>query len=900
MDIAEVSDLRGADVEELARDVPGAVLAELGVRRALEILPPQFAEIGTAWMLFRTDLKQLHESDWEELTAGWFFRKPFLTRLDLLAAAENGLAPLVRKLREARPLGIFVRARRPPSPPRFVFPYRVWGPYGLVGQFISRMGSSAEAFDVRSAAGDCELALLPARGAMAVADGAGPHVGAAVVLVIDEEGASFDDRRRPALWERFSASAVGVLREPSATMLGALGAALGDGVPLDVALAGGYGLENIQDIDAVLESSRRFLDAFSSAGRYGGGPVVGAKARSAREEYKEEPESPEEEEEPPLGSTGEFPAVARPHPPSPSPSPASLPPPRGAARWALGLLESILGSVGRGFSSFVESKMSVGSPLPPPTEPRFLQASLFKADGREVKAKQALVRSSSYRLEGLIGPAKVRELVSPLQLDERGLPPGAVDLWLAFVPGSGPTPPAIEKLTLPTSGQSKSVCFTFETPGEEGAFDARLVVLHENRVLQTLRLTAWVAATEKLPRKGLAMALEREAVLETDFAALHESPPLAGALVVNHDARGAPAMTRFQDRTAVRFSLENMSGYIKLMDEQLAKLAAGGSLDQPDAAASLRALARHSVHIFDFLRNELHLKLPRTGENLQVIAAHRYARFPIETVYDREPPVLTATLCTNAQAALQKGECSASCATNENVVCPLGFWGVRFTFERHVVDPKLESEERRVKFASSRAEKLDLPLDALVGCSQQITGAEAKLVVEHLTKKLQPKTVGLAGSWKQWAKLVQERQPGLMVLLAHAEEDADDEVALEISGDRIGLISVGDKYLGRSPIVLLLSCKQGESLVPFQGAVAWLDRRNVAATIVPSVVIYAPATLKAVEVLVDILLDKGRAGTTLDAAMTELRRTQLWANPMVLSLVAYGRSGLKLAFQETP
>ena len=157
------------------------------------------------------------------------------------------------------------------------------------------------------------------------------------------------------------------------------------------------------------------------------------------------------------------------------------------------------------------------------------------------------------------------------------------------------------------------------------------------------------------------------------------------------------------------------------------------------------------------------------------------------------------------------------------------------------------------------------------------------------------------GNWRDWRRAVRDTRPGLLVLLAHAE-DAPGEHFLEI-GRRSLLSSVDlrpddvSRGEGVAPLVVLIACataQAGDALGSFHAAFAG---RGAAAVVGTLGKLNGSQGARAASAVLGSLADAGASGTkTLGAALADARRDLLAAGLLVgLLLVSHGEVDTRVA-----
>jgi hypothetical protein len=244
------------------------------------------------------------------------------------------------------------------------------------------------------------------------------------------------------------------------------------------------------------------------------------------------------------------------------------------------------------------------------------------------------------------------------------------------------------------------------------------------------------------------------------------------------------------------------------------------ALDDLEAVDVLRTLARAGAE----LRDDLFDRLPAAARDrfsgsdpIQLVVRDTTVDIPLEQFYDFPPPHPTdSVLCAGAREALTTGTCPHCGETGtRDVICPMGFWGLRRVIERRVVDPD-PSGPQPLRLTSSTT--TDRPLlavldNALVARSERVE----EPWVEVLYGSLREADVGLslADNWTEWSQAVSgDRPPPLLIAMPHVDQ-AGRASSLEIGSERLERVDLSEQYVcfpphtddRPGPLVLLLGCE---------------------------------------------------------------------------------------------
>lgn len=560
------------------------------------------------------------------------------------------------------------------------------------------------------------------------------------------------------------------------------------------------------------------------------------------------------------------------------------------------------------------------APSPPPTgdhPPRHLQMDVLALDsiGKQHTSARvaALAPDNDYRLRIHIGSIRVdgSPLVATKPFDETQLPPSlnGHKLKIVYCPLSeaagadgerGVPTPMQEIVHLPSArGDSDPAEFVLRVGADPAAFRARTIVLHDNCVLETHLLTA---DGDGHPR------LEPENRYVPDFAAVNGARPADIAFVINDDPTGRPGLITIAENSAVFFEppgLDNSLAQMRKLLTEANRVAAGRrkpALKRPETVKLLIQLANHGWAVLRELKDKLRFADLEAAARVQMVEAVDKAYFPVEFLYSGSAPVVGATLCPNAAAALAKQEVHNTCehAGKSSHVCPAAFWGFHKCIERH---PSTGTQGHSFSSPTTGNERLGPFPCALVAASEIAKG-------EMHGPKGVPTQIGTlvasvsqADSWEEWTQQIAALGPNLLLLMPHSLDSPDFPglPALEVSGDKLtsshftaGHVHGGDEAT-QGPLVLLLGCSTALADTPFLGFVYRFYKEGAPVVVGTLATVHSSqAAMVACRVLAGIK-SPSQPGTRFDEAMLQVRR-QLLADgyEVALSLVAYGHSSWRI------
>ena len=494
------------------------------------------------------------------------------------------------------------------------------------------------------------------------------------------------------------------------------------------------------------------------------------------------------------------------------------------------------------------------------------------------------------------------------------------ELRIVLSVAQSPDAPQLSRVILPRFGNSTEAEFFLFVPDGWTRVDARITVLHENRVIQTATINASVTGAAEETGKMLLIP-EPEVVARASFDNLGLRQRFRTALVLNHSNDGVAGVMGVSDDKVARFTpgpsmLNELSNIDSLLDDVARNpIDFMGDLKAKPVVDLLRKLARHGSLLYDHIVKDGGLDdigLDDDGP-LQVISAVADARLPIELVYSRKAPKTTARLCPRAAASLRKGKCDAACSkpgVEANFVCPLAFWGVQRVIERHAHNPKLAKVLAGSAFAvlsepTESRNSLDLRKGGLVAGSQRVEKAVAGGLGEicELIGKFTGSTLQPVSTWSKWAASVRKSGPPLLVLIVHTEESPEDETIprMEIGKAQwLPSADINEEHVVKKdsppPLVLLLGCETGVPEKQFADFVNRIRNCGAAIIVATGAKIHSVHAVPVAREFVDRIQKVDDADATFGEIMRAVRREMLADGmPMVLTLTAFGDADWRLA-----
>jgi hypothetical protein len=239
-------------------------------------------------------------------------------------------------------------------------------------------------------------------------------------------------------------------------------------------------------------------------------------------------------------------------------------------------------------------------------------------------------------------------------------------------------------VTLPQHGASDLASFLIRSPSlSTETAELRLILYHNNNVLQTFRLTAKFGPTEE--SAGPSVVVRMDFSQANFFRDVAETQPRFLSIASNEDASGTHRL--FMNGavpTTVPISEASGREVIKRFRQLLGRAA-----ERNEDEKALWELAQLGSRIYNQLlidadteEFEEHLKAlqVRRGEVIQVIRLAANFPYPWPVVYDWLLPEDPSPMCL--------GSCEHTPA--DEVFCANGFWGARLVVEEFIKDKNVQ------------------------------------------------------------------------------------------------------------------------------------------------------------------------------------------------------------------
>ena len=547
---------------------------------------------------------------------------------------------------------------------------------------------------------------------------------------------------------------------------------------------------------------------------------------------------------------------------------------------------------------------------------RFVHARVFANQGNRAEeiVNAPLRGNTEHEVQVWIGPPAPVGLQPAQSFDESALPPSSSGqvLKIVFVEAHLAPEPQQQLLLLPTSGESACCRFRVHTGREAGAFNARILVLYGNRILQTLRLSGGI---QRPNRKAEPLAFIVEAVIRANLDAVAEQLPFDASFVEagTGENRTVMAIANGEAAHVSTKGIDQQLGRIRYLLEKISdEPERYGPPDDPDTEEILGELAALGAGLYRTLRDVKGMDrlIDPLATRVQIVSMNPEDVLPLEFCYTRNEPDLDAKICPNWKQALDDAACSVRCPSPESAtVCMLGFLGMRVAVERHRYTPDDEARLQRfgAAFTVDRGPEANTrkplnPLRSLLrGVASVAPGPNPAKFNAALKQVDQAVTVSRsANDWAQWTRQVAALGPGMLLLIAHTEEKKSRDLLVIGNGEElaIGAIDVAhvrvDKPDGASPpLVVLLGCRTGTQDVPFSNYASQFRRKGAAVVLGTVANVRGRYTAQTALRIVEEI--KQHSGDSFGVVLTKARRKLLReGNPLGLCLTAFGDADWRL------
>lgn len=471
--------------------------------------------------------------------------------------------------------------------------------------------------------------------------------------------------------------------------------------------------------------------------------------------------------------------------------------------------------------------------------------------------------------------------------------------------------PVIRKIRLPLKGKSTECEFNF-TPTEPVDFEGRITVLHRGRIIQTALLKIPViGSNDRMPRRD-SLRIEDIIQVRNNLGDLEKRPQFDLAFLTNHSSDYRPYLTAVAENSAWLINLEACESITKEINTTLSKVALSTAdyvtgFESAKGKELLKSLVISGCELYaaiieEHLDRQVGMAEIVKKDYLQIVSTKNDVVIPFEFIYDFEVPDDEAELCPNWKQALQNGKCTGTCRKQgRDIICPLGFWGLRKVIERHNVTPELAKDNKehflQAEATSNRAE---LPVNGpvLFAASERVNGPD-KEKVEKMSEKAFGAPPLLPENWQSWESLVVKNKPHLIIALTHTN-GTGSKATLEIGNKTIKSIQVRSSHVRPDdtegyPLVALLGCDTTGSAVDYSSYIQQFRRKGAGIVIGTVATVFGGHAAKVAGMLIEGFALKDQPAARLGEILRNVKRRAV-ADGLVMAMcvVAFGDADWKL------
>ena len=551
---------------------------------------------------------------------------------------------------------------------------------------------------------------------------------------------------------------------------------------------------------------------------------------------------------------------------------------------------------------------------------RYLQAGISLPDEDSPLSNKPLKYNTDYDVRVFVGEknAEYQSVDQPFPqtepLNDGQLHRLTVIFWEPVVSPE----PQIAHIELPAVGSSGLCVFHILTCLPMKELNARITVQHRGRVLQTAMLTAPVGKGRRKHK------LKLDAAPRKILNGLEERQKFDTSIILNDvDGQSQIHVTNHNNAVVLKWDNADIKELISIVGDVI-----GDITMNPDAYSSLRAkgsekllrrLAQKGATLRDYLmRNVVDAQSAQTPTHVQLVLTDKGKILPIEYIYEFEAPEPESVICPKAEQGLnyaidgllEEGKCPDGCPpkgvngeeiSEDMLICPLAFWGVRCIIERRVDESKsnalLISEPTR-------------PDDQILHPTARVMVAATdkanppgepdatQKMIDRIEKVAQNSLV--VHSWPQWVDEVKNYSPALLTLLTHQTRDKEnfDAAALDI-GDPPYLIRdlVKVKHVPQKThsIALIIGCETGVADISYENfATRFHEKGAVIVVSTIAKILGRHAAPLAAEIIEEMSRTKSPRPFGEIIRIVKCRLL-LQGTPMVLSLTAIGDADWDIA-----
>lgn len=490
-------------------------------------------------------------------------------------------------------------------------------------------------------------------------------------------------------------------------------------------------------------------------------------------------------------------------------------------------------------------------------------------------------------------------------------------LRLIFYELFNDNPPREDEIFLPEEGNSNEARFEIYSPPNRADYQARVILMYQNRTLQTAIFSAPISREGVV--SGFGFKLTVEASITQNLRDIDKRPNFDACLIFNHNEQGETEMVGVTKKGAARIQLDGSSVFIRSLNKLLEEYTTTSHIhsfcdkETHDLLLNLaqpgNSLYDHASVVLGDLLDQIPANKPgyKTPKRIQVIESPSGTYFPVEFFYGRHAPQDKAEVCLNAEQGLASGKCSSQCPADKKereVICPFAFWGLSVEIERHKSDKDqaLSSDECIIDFKEILPKVNIQPFkNALFAASNKVDevtpGSISKMLalIRSLVENCEA-----AETWDDLEKKVENTSPDILVLVVHTCKDKGVP-AMEIGDGKLMLHSWIEESLlkapgsDRRPMVLLIGCSTAFSEIPFQSFIPRLQRKGAVAVLATVTSISGSLVPSFMEVLMpELKAACARGGTFSNAVLRTRQKALAKGQPLAVVLASYGDAELLL------
>lgn len=538
-----------------------------------------------------------------------------------------------------------------------------------------------------------------------------------------------------------------------------------------------------------------------------------------------------------------------------------------------------------------------GDDVPPLTESRFLRAKVTAPGADPELRTTSFAPATRHSLTISIGSQQAGLLVA-----EAPVPPEAIaSAQMVKVTAVAPWITSEGQMFVPEQGASSDCVLDLGVP-PPGVQRVTILVFSATGLVQTATLVGECSDT---PVSDAPLAL----LIDASVWPRHlDAMP---TLVQDHDrvVAAVPSESGFDVSGTADLEQAARNLFEELEIDLQGLWLDQRTLDDADTVDVLRKLARSGAA----LRDDLFDRLPAAvraqfgGDgSIQLVVRDPTVDVPLELFYDAAVPhPSSSVLCPGAQDALRRGTCPhCANAGARDLICPMGFWGLRRVIERRVLDPDVSGTQplRLSESMPGERPRLEALDTALFARSARVEGSASEVLLDALREA----GIGLAvaDNWTEWSLGVSgDHPPPLLIAMPHVDQTGR-EPRLEIGDDQLERIDISSQYVcfpprpaGQpGPLVLLLGCETASAPVAHRTMTSKFLTHGASIVLGTRMPVVAEAAPLVGAAIVRALIAQGGTDDVLFGEAVRSARCRLVADGtlVALALVALGDGGWRV------